>query len=178
MKYPTLPLLTLIALAAACSQSPEEAPPVIETAPAVSEAATPAPMSSEDTFEADPDLPLLRVWKSPTCGCCGDWVEHMKAAGFSVEVHQVTALTDVKEEHSIEPQHRSCHTATVDGYVVEGHVPADLVQRMLEERPEIRGLAVPGMPVGSPGMEVGDQTQPYDVLALLTGGSTMIYASR
>lgn len=124
------------------------------------------------------ELPLVRVWKSPTCGCCGDWVEHMRAAGFPVEVHDVETLTTVKEEHGISQEHRSCHTATVDGYVVEGHVPADLVRRVLEERPEIRGLAVPGMPVGSPGMEVGDRKDPYDVLALLTGGSVVVYDSR
>jgi len=124
------------------------------------------------------ELPLVRVWKAPTCGCCGDWVEHIRAAGFPVEVHDVQTLTAVKEEHGISAEHRSCHTATVGGYVVEGHVPADLIRRMIEERPEIRGLAVPGMPVGSPGMEVGDRKDPYDVLALLTGGSVVVYDSR
>lgn len=127
---------------------------------------------------AEGELPLIRVWKSPTCGCCGDWVDHIRAAGFPVEVHDVETLAAVKEEHGITEEHRSCHTATVDGYVVEGHVPADLVRRMLEERPEIRGLAVPGMPVGSPGMEVGDRKDPYDVLALLAGGAVVVYDSR
>lgn len=130
------------------------------------------------SHEVDPDLPLVRVWKSPSCGCCGDWVEHMRAAGFPVEVHDVQNVMAVKTENGVPAEHASCHTATVDGYVLEGHVPADLVQRMLAERPDIEGLLVPGMPVGSPGMEMEGRKDDYDVLALSGDGSVMVYASR
>ena len=141
-----------------------------------------APATADDagvaTTRAEADLPLVRVWRTPTCGCCGDWVEHMRAAGFPVEVHDLPSLTAKKEEHGIAPEHQSCHTATVEGYLVEGHVPADLVRRMLAEGPDIRGLTVPGMPAGSPGMEVPGRKDPYDVLALLDDGSAVVYASR
>jgi hypothetical protein len=117
------------------------------------------------------------VYKSPTCGCCNKWVDHLQQAGFSVEVHDLHDLGPVKAEHAIPPSLRSCHTATVDGYVVEGHVPADLVQRLLEERPPIRGLAVPGMPMGSPGME-GPYKDAYEVLAIAEDGRTSVYVRR
>lgn len=156
--------------------APAAAPEMDADGPAA--AGTEAARSAAAETSVEGELPLVRVWKAPTCGCCGDWVEHVRAAGFPVEVHDVETLTAVKQEHGIAAEHRSCHTATVDGYVVEGHVPADLIRRMIEERPEIRGLAVPGMPVGSPGMEVGDRKDPYDVLALLTGGSVVVYDSR
>lgn len=128
--------------------------------------------------EVDPDLPLVRVWKSPSCGCCGNWVEHIRAAGFPVEVHDVQNVMEAKTENGVPAEHASCHTATVDGYVLEGHVPADLVQRMLSERPQIVGLLVPGMPVGSPGMEMDGRKDDYDVLALNGDGTVMVYASR
>jgi len=192
-----LPLTLALLLATGCGGA-DETPRVDASAEATSSTVRADAPGTEASATADPDervssaagpdgaaqasaageLPLVRVWKAPTCGCCGDWVEHIRAAGFPVEVHDVQTLTAVKEEHGISAQHRSCHTATVGGYVVEGHVPADLIRRMIEERPEIRGLAVPGMPVGSPGMEVGDRKDPYDVLALLTGGSVVVYDSR
>lgn len=186
-----LPLTFAVLLTTGCERA-DQPPPGAgnETTSATVGQGAPAASSGDEAAQADVgadiaarpsadgDLPLVRVWKSPTCGCCGDWVEHIRAAGFPVEVHDVATLAAVKEEHGISEEHRSCHTATVDGYVVEGHVPADLVRRMIEERPEIRGLAVPGMPVGSPGMEVGDRKDPYDVLALLTGGSVVVYDSR
>lgn len=106
----------------------------------------------------------MTVYKSPWCGCCGAWVEHLKAHGFSVNVVQMDDLAAVKERYGIAPQLQSCHTGVIDGYVIEGHVPAQDVTRLLAERPEARGIAVPGMPVGSPGMEQGDQRDPYAVL--------------
>ena len=94
------------------------------------------------------------VYKSPTCGCCGKWVKHMEDAGFSVDVEDRRDLTPIKAELGVPGRMQSCHTAKVGDYIVEGHVPADLVRRMLDEKPDIKGLAVPGMPMGSPGMEV------------------------
>ena len=122
------------------------------------------------------DLPAMTVWKSPWCGCCGDWVAHMRAAGFAVRVQEVEDLTAVKRMAAVPDALQSCHTARVDGYTVEGHVPAADVLRLLEERPEARGLAVPGMPSGSPGMENG-QRDPYDVLLLGRDGGTEVFSS-
>ena len=118
------------------------------------------------------------VAKSPTCGCCTAWVEHMQAAGFEVEVQNVTqeALNDLKTRIGLAPEQTSCHTAVVGGYFVEGHVPAEDVKRMLAEAPAIRGLTVPGMPVGSPGMEMGNQRDPYDVLAIHADGRVRVFA--
>ena len=122
---------------------------------------------------------VVTVYKNPSCGCCGAWVDHMRAAGFELEVHDLTDLQAIKAEHGIPANLGSCHTALVGGYVVEGHVPADLVQKMLDEKPDIAGLAVPGMVVGSPGMEVpGRPAQPYDVIAFDASGRTAVYAKR
>lgn len=122
--------------------------------------------------------PLVSVVKSPTCGCCGAWVEHMQAAGFRTEVHDVGSdqLDAFKREAGVAPEHASCHTAIVDGYFVEGHVPAEDVKRLLAERPEARGLAVPGMPAGSPGMEMGDVRDPYDTLLVRRDGAAEVFA--
>lgn len=120
----------------------------------------------------------LTVHKSPTCECCDDWLEHMDARGFVSEPNHPDNLYEVKQELGIAPEHASCHTAvTEDGYVFEGHVPAKLVQRFLTEPPEDSlGLAVPRMPLGSPGMEMGNRFEPYDVLLLKRDGSTEVYA--
>lgn len=117
------------------------------------------------------------VYKSPTCGCCGKWVEHMKEAGFTVDVENLRDLKPVKAEYGVPRSLQSCHTAMVGGYVVEGHVPADVVQRMLKEKPDIKGLAVPGMPMGSPGME-GPRKDSYKVLSIAQDGSTRVYERR
>ena len=124
------------------------------------------------------ESPVVQVAKSPQCGCCGAWVEHLRAAGFETEVRDVeqAALDVLKAELGIAPEHASCHTATVEGYVVEGHVPAEDIRRLLAERPEAHGLAVPGMPVGSPGMEMGDSREPYDTLLIGTNGEASVFA--
>ena len=119
----------------------------------------------------------ITVYKSPTCGCCGKWVAHLRAAGFNVQVEDREDMMAVKEEQGLPPGLTSCHTAVVDGYVVEGHVPADVVARMLSERPDVAGITVPGMPIGSPGME-GENPVPYDVLAFSSDGRTEVYESR
>lgn len=122
--------------------------------------------------------PKMIVAKTPTCGCCGAWVEHMQAAGFEVDVRNVEhdRLDAIKAKLGIRPEHASCHTATVGGYVVEGHVPADDVKRLLAEKPSALGLTVPGMPTGSPGMEYEDEKDPYDTLLVSSDGSAKVFA--
>lgn len=119
----------------------------------------------------------LVVYKSPTCGCCGEWVDHMTRAGFIATVNNQENLSPIKSKLGIRSDLQSCHTAVVNDYVFEGHIPADIIQQFLEEAPkDAIGLAVPGMPVGSPGMEMGDRLQAYDVLLLKSDGSTAVYA--
>ena len=117
----------------------------------------------------------MTVYKSPTCGCCTAWVDHVKQAGFRVTVVDTTNLEPIKARYGILPGQGSCHTAIVGGYVIEGHVPAPDIHRLLALQPEITGLAVPGMPVGSPGME-GPMPQRYDVLAFTRDGSSRVWA--
>ena len=119
----------------------------------------------------------VTVYKSPTCGCCRNWVDHLRENGFDVVAVDTSDMAAVKTAHGIGRDVESCHTAIVDGYVIEGHVPADLVAKLLTEHPDIAGLAVPGMPMGSPGME-GGMKEPYDVLALQKDGRTTVYAHR
>ncbi|MCH2558912.1 MAG: DUF411 domain-containing protein [Alcanivorax sp.] len=106
----------------------------------------------------------LEMYKSPSCGCCTAWAEHMRDNGFEVKVHETQNLQSIKEKAGLKPGMGSCHTAFIDGYAIEGHVPAEDVKRLLEERPDAHGLTVPGMPVGSPGMEMGDRRDAYQVL--------------
>ena len=106
----------------------------------------------------------VAVYKSPTCGCCGNWVDHLRANGFTVAVKERSDLTPVKTRLRVPERLESCHTAEVGGYVVEGHVPAADIRRLLAEKPQARGLAVPGMPAGSPGMEDGGRREAYQVI--------------
>ena len=119
----------------------------------------------------------MTVYKSATCGCCRRWVEHVQAHGFAVRAFDVEDLREVKATAGVPAALQSCHTAYVGAYVVEGHVPADVIHRLLEERPRVAGLAVPGMPAGSPGME-GGPAQRYDVIAFERSGRTRVYARR
>ena len=121
--------------------------------------------------------PEVVVYKSPTCGCCKQWVEHVQAAGFRVTVHDTSSLAGVMERYRVPRKLTACHTAIVDGYVVEGHVPADVIQRLLKERPEIAGVAVPGMPAGSPGMDT-DMPARYYILTFDKNGTTSVFGSR
>ena len=119
------------------------------------------------------------VWKSPTCGCCKDWIAHMEKSGFRFTVHEV-GNTAMRQRMKVPMALGSCHTAVVGRYAIEGHVPARDVQRLLKERPDAIGLTVPGMPVGSPGMdgpEYGGRKDPYDVLLIATDGSTRVFSS-
>lgn len=121
------------------------------------------------------EQPLMMVYKSPTCGCCNAWIDHVEAAGFRMAVQNRPDVTPVKRRYNIPQALWSCHTAVIGDYVVEGHVPAAEIERMLSERPQILGLAVAGMPAGSPGMEVPGYSQPYDVHAFAPGGMS-VYA--
>lgn len=117
------------------------------------------------------------VYMTPTCGCCDDWADHVRTYGFTVVTHHLNDLSAVKRQLGVPAGRISCHTAVVRGYTVEGHVPGDLIVKMLAERPRFRGLAVPGMPMGSPGME-GPYKEPYDVLAFDDDGNVHVYARR
>ena len=124
---------------------------------------------------ADPSE-TVTVYRSPTCGCCTKWVDHMQEAGFEVELHEVSDVTAIKRMNGLPARLASCHTALVGGYLVEGHVPAVEVKRLLAEKPKIAGLAVPEMPIGSPGMEMpGVKAKPYDVLAFDSDGRTEVF---
>ena len=122
------------------------------------------------TTAAPTDLPTAIVYKSPTCSCCSKWVDHLRSAGFPVEVREPPDLNAVKEKYQVPADMRSCHTAVIDGYVIEGHVPAADIQSLLQQRPQAIGLSVPGMPLGSPGMEVDDRRQAYTVWLLQDQG--------
>jgi hypothetical protein len=123
--------------------------------------------------------PSISVWKTATCGCCGLWVEHMRQNGFEAAVVDVPDLESIKQKLSVPPNLASCHTALVNGFVVEGHIPADAVRRLLKERPAVAGIAVPGMPIGSPGMEVpGGQKQPYAIVAFDKQGKQSVFERR
>lgn len=121
--------------------------------------------------------PLVEVFKSPTCGCCSNWVEHMRANGFVVRTTNLNDISEIKKSRGVPLEVQSCHTALVNGYVVEGHVPAADVQRMLKEKPAIVGIAVGGMPIGSPGMETPYvKAEPYNVMSFDKRGATRVYA--
>jgi hypothetical protein len=120
--------------------------------------------------------PLVKVYKSRTCSCCNKWVEHMRTAGFKVEATNVADVGIYKLEYGVPRALASCHTAIVEGYVVEGHVPADDVIKMLRQKPEIKGITAPGMPMGSPGME-GPNAVSYDVIAFDADGNTSVFAT-
>jgi len=122
------------------------------------------------------DPVVVTVYKSPTCGCCAKWIDHLEAGGMTVEAVDIENLSGIKKENGVPSQLASCHTALIDGYVIEGHVPVEDVLRLLEERPDVVGLAVPKMPIGSPGME-GPNPEPYDVLAFTEQGSMYKFAS-
>lgn len=183
----TLVLTTaLVASMNACARDPQTAPPASESATAVSAATTgtaaavaiAASSGTRATATAAMALlPPVLVHKSASCGCCTLWVDHMRAAGFTVEVRNQDNLNTIKERVGVPLGKGSCHTAEVGGYFVEGHVPADDVKKLLAGKPDARGLTVPGMPAGSPGMELPDgRTQPYTVELVGRDGTTSEFA--
>ena len=121
-------------------------------------------------------LAEVTVYKTPTCGCCVKWIDHLEANGFEVVSHDLPDLRDTKRANDVPAPLAACHTALVDGYVIEGHVPAADVARLLRERPPVRGLAVPGMPIGSPGME-GPNPEPYAVVSFDASGRTETFST-
>ena len=152
-------VLTMALLAAGCVS---EKAPETDTSHSTAAAAVPAA--------------VISVYKSPTCGCCKSWVARVQEAGFRVETHDMANMDSVKNEAGVPSSARSCHTGIVDGYVIEGHVPPETIARLLRERPKIAGLAVPGMPIGAPGMEVpGRPADSYDVVAIGMDGATTVY---
>ncbi|GAB3319446.1 DUF411 domain-containing protein [Luteimonas notoginsengisoli] len=155
----------------ACAQAPSAAPSAAP--PAIEAEAQRAPASVNNAM----GLPLMIVHKSPSCGCCGSWVEHVRQAGFAVEVREADNLQPVKERLGVPYGKGSCHTAEIAGYMIEGHVPATDIKRLLEEKPDAIGLVLPGMPMGSPGMEMPDGRQePYTVEIVNRDGTTEPFA--
>jgi hypothetical protein len=119
--------------------------------------------------------PEITVYKSPTCGCCNKWVKHLQDNGFEVKSKNVTDVIPYKIKYGVAPQLASCHTAVIDGYTIEGHVPASDIKRLLKEKPAVQGLSVPQMPVGTPGMEQGDRKDPYQVISFDRDGRTGVF---
>lgn len=126
---------------------------------------------------ADPLVGEIMIYKDPRCGCCAKWVNYLRQNGFAISVIDVPDIHEVKSKLGVPRTLGSCHTAKVEEYVVEGHVPADVIQRLLKERPKFTGIAVPGMPTGSPGME-GPNPSHYDILGFDAQGNTTVYTSR
>lgn len=118
--------------------------------------------------------PKINVYKTATCGCCAKWVEHLKAAGFEVDVQNVPSTAEYRQKYGVPEQMQSCHTAVVGGYSIEGHVPVREIQRLLKSGVKAKGLAVPGMPAGSPGME-GPRSDAYSVLLFEADGKSTVY---
>lgn len=164
-------------VAAACATPPAEEP---AAAPGASTHAAPAvpatPVSADAAGVTDT---MMTVYKRADCGCCAKWVEHVEQHGFHVDARDVEDVWPIKEQLGVPERLGTCHTAVIGGYVVEGHVPADIILKMLRERPQIAGIAVAGMPIGSPGMEGdGSRRDRYEVIAIGRDGRTSVYATR
>jgi hypothetical protein len=125
---------------------------------------------------AEDGLPGITVWKSPNCGCCVKWIEHLRAAGFEVQAREASNLNAVRAQLGVPAKLAGCHSAKVGDYLVEGHVPAEQIKRLLADKPDVAGISVPGMPVGSPGME-GPGGKDYDVVAFDKAGNTRVFAT-
>ena len=163
--------------AAACGGSSGGEAPQAAAPAAQAPSSAPAPQSPASAA-ATTDAPEVVVYKDPSCGCCTKWVEHMRQSGFRVASHDTSGVDGIKDQAGVPQGARSCHTGLVGGYAIEGHVPAEVVRRLLREHPgDIAGLAVPGMVTGSPGME-GPNPQHYDVIAFHKDGRTSVYEKR
>jgi len=167
--------ITLIGCAkeAQIEEKAESAPAPVAVAQAPS-ALTDSALSAPSAL---PSAISVKVYKDPNCGCCVEWVKHLERNGFKVESIDLPDTAMVKQKHGIGRELQACHTAVIGDYVVEGHVPADVIMKMLREKPAIAGLAVPGMPMGSPGME-GATKEKYDILTFDRAGRTTVYAQR
>ena len=158
-------LIAALVSAACAKENPQADTTRVASVAATPVAATPAAVRN------------IKVYKDPNCGCCKEWIRHLEQNGFTVEVVDMPDLSAVKTKYGVSSELQACHTGVIGDYVVEGHVPADLIVKMLEEKPAIAGLAVPGMPAGSPGME-GASKERYDVLTFDRAGRTAVYAQR
>mgnify|MGYP001218801070 CR=1 FL=1 len=175
MKSTAVLTCVLAGLLAACSQADPATSGSTATTAATAARGVDA-HEAEDLAAMQADPRLVVVHKTETCGCCHLWVQHMRDAGFQVTVRDVVDMGPIKERVGVPYGMGSCHTARVGGYFIEGHVPAADVARLLEEQPEAKGLTVPGMPLGSPGMEVASgDVQPYDVHLVARDGSTSVF---
>jgi hypothetical protein len=141
-------------------------------------AAIPLSGAAAVPLQQTPAKPRVTVYKSPTCGCCSKWVDHMRAHGFDVKAMDVENINDVKRKNGVPQALSSCHTSLVNGYVLEGHVPADVVSRLIRERPKVAGLAVREMPIGSPGMEVEGRKDSYAIETFDKAGQSAVYERR
>ncbi len=161
--YLFLVVLSLVS----CSKS--TAPESLTSVPSLENA-----IASKETVNA-----AITVFKSPSCGCCGIWVDHLQEEGIDTIVQDMDSLDDIKQQFKLGPELQSCHTGvSSDGYFFEGHIPAKFIRQFLQNPPEgAAGLTVPGMPIGSPGMEVGDRFNPYDVFLVKNDGTTKVFAS-
>ena len=135
-------------------------------------------LAGDDKANDNAEPVMLDVYKSPTCGCCSVWIDHLEERGFLTQIKHPQDLNQVKRKLGVPAQYQSCHTAvTADGYIFEGHIPANIIKQFLDDKPPgAIGLTVPGMPVGSPGMEAGDNFMPYQVLLLKESGPPEVYA--
>ncbi len=131
---------------------------------------------AETTEQKDDSLSIV-VYRSPTCGCCSKWVEHLRDNQFKIEDVVLDDMQAVKEKYRVPREMQSCHTALIGGYVVEGHVPAEDIKRLLKIKPKVIGISVPGMPVGTPGMEMGNRKAPYDVISFDDEGGFKVFSS-
>jgi len=118
---------------------------------------------------------VVSGYRSPSCGCCKGWLDHLRQAGFTVKDYVTSNLASIKQRYGVPPQLQSCHTARIGGYTVEGHIPVSAIQRLLKERPQVAGIAVPGMPLGSPGMESPFKTESYTVFTFTESGRTQAF---
>ncbi|HEX2188029.1 MAG TPA: DUF411 domain-containing protein [Longimicrobiaceae bacterium] len=166
-RAPAAALAALVLLAAGCAREGDAAPE--RSAANVPSAATVASAAASG--------PTITVYKSPTCGCCTKWEDHLREHGFEVVSVARNDVSPVKREHGVPQAMQSCHTGVVDGYAIEGHVPADVIRKLLAERPQVKGIAVPGMPMGSPGME-GPHKDDYEVFTFDETGPREVYAIR
>ncbi len=165
-----LPILT----ACGSSSSATTEKTVTKTAATASSTTSAKPATSSTKTSGKP---VITVYKSPSCSCCHRWVDHLKANGFNVKAVDVEDVNIYKQKAGIAPKLASCHTAFVNGYIVEGHVPASEIKQMLAEKPAIKGISVPAMPVGTPGMEMGGRKDPYDVVSFDKDGKVKVYKS-
>lgn len=184
MKFPVIPIAALVLGATAltaCARPSETTAAQSESTVAAAvkpqPATTVAAAGAERSTAASPTLARMVVHKSATCGCCGLWVDHMREAGFEVEVRESDNINPLKAAVGVPLAKGSCHTAEIGGYFVEGHVPAEDIQRLLTQKPDARGLVLPGMPAGSPGMELPDgRTQAYTVELVAQDGTTTAFS--